>query len=143
MPIGSYKMGPGTLTLGAGGDLIDVSLQVTNCRVEPTENTTKTDAVPVLGGDELPAEESADYSFRLRGTFLQDLAAAGVCDWTLLNKGEEHPFEFVPNTAAARQVTGTVRVSPITIGGDVSKTARPTSDFDMAIVGDPVFGAVV
>lgn len=142
-PIGSYKMGPGTLTLGAGGDLIDVSLQVTNCRVEPSENVTKTDAVPVLGGDEIPAEESADLSYRLRGTFVQDLAAAGVLAWTWDNAGEEHPFEFVPNTVAARQVTGTVRIVPLTIGGDVSKTARPTSDFDMAVIGEPVFAAAV
>ena len=143
MPIGSYKMGPGTLTLGTGGDLLDVSLQVTNCRVEPAENVSRTDAIPVLGGDELPAEESADYTYRLRGTFLQDLAAGAVCDWTWVHAGEEQPFEFVPNTTAARAVTGTVRIVPLTIGGDVSKTVRPRSDFDMAVIGEPAFGAVV
>jgi hypothetical protein len=143
MPIGSYKMGPGTLTLGAGGDLIDVSLQVTNGRVEPAENVKSTDAVPVLGGDELPAEESADYTYRLRGTVLQDLTAGAVLDWTWSHAGEEVAFAFVPNTAAAREVTGTCRVVPLTIGGAVSKTERPTSDFDYAIVGEPVFGAAV
>lgn len=141
MPIGSYKMGPGTLTLGTGGDILDVSLQVTNCRVDPAENVSSTDAVPVLGGDELPAEESADYSFRLRGTVLQDLTAGAVLDWTWTHAGEEVPFEFVPNSAAARAVTGTCRVAPLTIGGEVSKTARPTSDFDYACVGEPAFGA--
>lgn len=143
MPIGSYKMGPGTLTIGAGGTLLDASCQVTNCRVEPAENVTSTDAIPVLCGEELPAEESADYSFRLKGTLVQDLAAAGVCDFTWQHKGEELAFEFVPNTVAARAVTGTVRVAPITIGGDVSKTARPTSDIDWAVIGEPDFGAVV
>lgn len=140
MPIGSYKMGPGTLSLGAGGDLLDVSLQVTNCRVEPAEEVKKTDAVPVLGGDEIPAEESGDLTYRLKGTFMQDLAAAGVIAWTWQNAGEEHPFEFVPNTAAARAVNGTIRVVPLTIGGDVSKTERPKADFDWAIVGVPTFG---
>ncbi len=140
MPIGSYKMGPGTLTLGAGGDLLDVSLQVTNCRVEPAESVKSTDAVPVLGGDEIPAEESGDLTYRLKGTFVQDLAALGVIDWTWTNKGEEHPFSFVPNTVAAREVSGTFRVVPLTIGGAVSKTDRPTADFDWAIVGVPTFG---
>lgn len=139
MPIGSYKMGPGTLTLGA----FDASCQITNMRVEPAENVTSTDAIPVLCGEELPAEESADYSFRLKGTLVQDLDAAGVCAYTWTNAGTEVAFEFVPNTVEARAVTGTVRVAPITIGGDVSKTARPTSDIDWAVIGEPVFAAAV
>lgn len=143
MPIQSFKMGPGTLTLGAGGDLLDVSCQLTNARVEPSEDVEKNAAVPVLCGEELPEEESATYSFRLKGTVLQDLAAAGVCDWTLEHRGEEVAFEFVPNTVAARQVTGTVRIAPIVIGGEVSKTKRPTSDLDFKIIGDPVFAAAV
>lgn len=143
MPIGSYKMGPGTLTFGAGGDLLDLSLQVTNCRIEPAENVKSTDAVPVLGGDEIPAEESADLRYRLKGNVIQDLAAAGVCDWTWQHAGEEHPFTFVPNTAAAREVEGTIRIVPLIIGGDVSKTDRPRSDFDYAVIGVPTFGAVV
>lgn len=143
MPIQSYKMGPGTLVLGAGGDLLDVSCQMTNFRIEPAETVTSTDAIPVLCGEDLPAEESATIAARAKGTMLQDLAAAGVCAWTWEHAGEEHPFEFVPNTVAARAVTGVVRVVPIVIGGDVSKTARPTSDLDWSCIGMPDFGAVV
>lgn len=143
MPIGSYKMGPGALTIGAGGTILDASCQVTNARVEPSEDVAKTDAVPVLCGEEIPAEESATYSFRLKATVVQDLAAAGVCDFTWTHAGEELAFEFVPNTVAARAVTGTVRVAPITIGGDVDKTKRPTSDIDWAVIGEPAFGAAV
>jgi hypothetical protein len=143
MPIQSYKMFEGTLSLGAGGDLLDVSCQLTNCRVEPVEDVTSTDAVPVLCGEELPAEESVSFRFRLKGTLLQDIAAAGVCAWTWEHAGEEQPFVFVPNTDAARQVSGVARVAPIVIGGEVSKTKRPTSDIDWACIGTPVFAAVV
>jgi len=143
MPIQTYKMGPGSLELGALADLLDVSCQMTNARVEPAENVTSTDAVDVLCGETLAAEESATYTFRLKGSLLQDLAAAGVCAWTWEHAGEEHPFSLVPNTDAAREVTGIVRVAPIVIGGEVSKTARPSSDIDWAIIGTPVFGAVV
>lgn len=142
MPIQTYKMGPGSLILGALADLLDVSCQMVNARVEPVEEVTSTDPIDVLCGETLAAEESATYKFRLKGTLLQDLAAAGVCAWTWEHAGEEHAVTLVPNTTAAREVTGIVRVAPIVIGGDVSKTARPQSDIDWAFVGTPTFGAV-
>jgi hypothetical protein len=37
-------------------------------------------------------------------------------------------------------VTGTVRLIPLAIGGEVP--TRPTSDFEWVIIGTPVFGAV-
>lgn len=142
MAIQTYKMGPGSLILGAGGDLLDVSCQMTNARVEPAENVTSTDPIDVLCGETLDGDESATYTFRLKGTLLQDLAAAGVCAWTWEHAGEQHPVTLVPNTGSGREVTGVVRVAPIVIGGEVSKTARPTSDIDWAFIGTPAFGAV-
>lgn len=141
MPIQSYKLGPGTLTLGAAG-VMDVSCQITSGRVVPEEVVNTTDAVPVLCGEELPAEDTVSYTYALEATLLQDLAAAGVVDWSWTNKGTEQPFEFIPNTVAARKVTGTVRVIPIAIGGEVGG-ARPTSDIAWKCTGaEPVFGAV-
>lgn len=140
MPINSYKMGPGTLKFGVAG-VMDVTLQVTNCRVEPSESVKRTDAVPTLGGTEIPAEETGDLTYRLKGNVVQDLAAAGVIAYTWTNAGASIVFEFIPNTVAARKVTGTVRMVPLTIGGAVSKTERPKSDFDFAVVGVPVFAA--
>ena len=137
MPISSYKMGPGSFTIGAAP--LDVSCQVTSLVVTPTENVTTEDAVHVLCGDVLPASDTADYTFTVSGTVLQDLAASGIVDYTWTNMGDEVPFEFVPSTADARSVTGTCRVVPLTIGGDVS--SRPTSDFEWACIGTPVFGA--
>lgn len=140
MPIKSYKVGPGSLVLGTGGTVLDVSCQMTNARVEPTENVKSTDPIDVLCGESLDGEESATYAYRLKGSLLQDLEAAGVCAYTWTNAGDEVPFVLVPNTDADRQVSGTVRVAPITIGGAVSKTERPSSDIDWAIIGTPTFG---
>lgn len=139
MPIQSYKLGPGTLTLGETP--LDISCQITAGRVVPAENVATTEAVPVLCGEELPAEDDVTYTYTLEATLFQDLAAAGVIDWSWTNKGTPQPFTFVPTSVQARQVTGTVRVVPIAIGGEVK--TRPTSDIAWACVGDdPVFGAV-
>jgi len=47
----------------------------------------------------------------------------------------------VPNTAAAVQVSGNLIVDPLTVGGDEAGS-NMTSDFEWAIVGDPVRGPV-
>lgn len=137
MAIQSYKPGPGTLTLGSGP--LDVSAQVTACVVEPAENIESSDAIAVLSGEELPAEDTTSLTFTLKATLLQDLAAAGVVDFSWVNAGDEVAFTFVPNTVVDRQVQGTVRVVPITIGGPVKE--RATSDISWVIIGTPDFEA--
>ena len=137
MPIKSYKLGPGELEL----DTLDVSLQVVGCQVNPTENVSTTDAIPTLGGEELPSEDVASYTYSLSGQLLQDISLAGVVDWSWANEGEEVPFRFVPSTAEGREVTGVLRVVPLTIGGPEVKR-RPTSDFDWKCIGKPVLGAL-
>lgn len=141
MPIQSDQLGPGTLELGAGP--LDVSLQVTACKITPSENVTSTGAVKVLGGGQIDGSESVDFTYVLEGTFLQDLLEGGVVDWSYDNKGTEQAFTFIPNNARARQVTGTVKPVPLTIGGDEVEAGPMTSGFSWRLVGDPVFGAVV
>jgi len=136
MPIKSYKMGPGTLTIGATP--LDVSCQLTAGTINPTENVTTEDAVPVLCGETLASADTVDYTFTLSGTLLQDLAVGGVVDYTWANMGEEVPFSFIPSTAEGREWAGTVRIIPLTVGGEVTK--RPTSDFEWVIIGTPVPG---
>jgi hypothetical protein len=138
MPIQSYKMNNGTLTVGVAP--LDISCQLTSASVNPSENTDTEDAVPVLCGETLPSSDTVNYTFTLSGTLLQDLAAGGIIDYSWLHAGEEVPFTFKPDNAQPRGVTGTVRVAPLTIGGDVP--TRPTSDFEWGIVGTPTFGAV-
>lgn len=138
MPIKSYKLGPGTFTIGAGGTAVEA--QVTSMRVVPAEEVKTFDAIPVLSGEELPAEEDASVRFTLEGTFLQDMSVAGIVDYTWSNSGAEVPFEYVPNTAEGATVAGVVRIVPLVIGGDEIK-GRPQSDFTWRIIGDPEFTA--
>lgn len=136
MPINSYKLGPGVFTLGAGP--LAVASQVTSLRVVPAEEVKSRDAIPVLSGEEIAAEEDASVRFTLEGTFLQDVGLAGVVDYTWSNSGDEVEFSYVPNTVEAASVEGVVRLVPLVIGGTEVK-ARPTSDFTWRIIGTPEF----
>lgn len=141
MTVNSYKMTTGTLILGAAP--LNVSAQVTKCLVNIAENVTTTDAVPVLSGEDLAAEDEVTYTYTLEATFLQDLAVAGVVEYAWNHKGEWVDFVFSPADATDRGVAGQVRVTPIAIGGDVK--TRPTSDITWAVRGDadtpdPTFG---
>lgn len=129
--VNSYKMGPGTLKIGAGP--LDVSAQVTACKVAASENVDESDEIPVLSGDEIPAEEDVTLSWAISGTFVQDLALAGVVAYTWDHASEWVTFTFVPNTAADREITGQCRLIPLDAGGDVK--SRPTSDFEWAARG--------
>lgn len=144
MAINSYKMGPGTLKLGTGGTT-DVSCQLTSCTVVPSENVESGEAIDVLCGETLEAEENVTFTYALEGNMVQDIGAAGVVAYTWTNAGTFVDFEFIPNTVAARVVSGQVRLVPLSIGGEVK--ARPTSDFSWKAtgsggVGAPAFGAV-
>lgn len=134
MTINSYKVGPGTLTLGAGP--LAVQGQVTECTFTTQEKVKETDAVYVLSGEELAGASSATVSSRLKGKMLQDLAAAGVVDYSWTNNGEVVAFEYVPNTAEAASVEGFVRMVRFNIGGAASKTDPAASDFDWAVIED-------
>lgn len=140
MAIETYKLGPGTLTLGAGP--LQVAGQITNARVDWSESVSGgRDPIPVLSGEELAGEDgNPSYNAVLAGTLLQDLAAAGVIAWSWTNKGTEQAFTFVPNTVEARQVQGILVPVPLTIGGDVK--VENTSDFSWRIIGDPDFEPV-
>lgn len=138
MPVLSYKMGPGTLSFGAGAQV--ASAQVTKCKVSASESVKKVDAIPTLSGDELPAEETATLEWKLDATVIQSLLAAGFVSYSWVNAGDEVSFIFDPSTAEDRRVTGTVRVVPVDIGGDVS--ARNTSDLTWSIIGTPALGDI-
>lgn len=135
MTILSHKLGPGTLTIGAGP--LDVSAQCTKCIVSPSESVDSTDAIDVLSGEQLAAEDSASYAWKLDATFLQDdLAVANFVAYTWANIGATVAFKFIPNSGITRKITGNLRVIPLAIGGDVKK--RNTSDWSVAIIGTPV-----
>ena len=135
MTILSHKLGPGVLTIGAGP--LDVSAQVTKCIISPEESVDTVDAIDVLSGEQLAAEDTASLKWKLDATFLQDdLAVANFVAYTWANALTNVAFKFIPNNSITRKVTGTLRVVPLAIGGDVKK--RNTSDWSVAIIGTPV-----
>lgn len=135
MPITAHDLGPGTLTLGAGP--LDVTLQVTACKVTVSENVTEEDDITVLSLDVLEGSEDVTFSYALEGSILQDLQTAGAVAWSWANKGTEQPFVFTPNTAGGASVAGTVKPVPLQIGGDEVKR-KMSSDFTWRCVGEPV-----
>lgn len=141
MAISSFKMGPGTLKFDVGGSM-DVSCQITKGTITPVVNVDTTEAIAVLCGEEIPEEEEVDYRWTLDATVVQDITAVGFVAWTWTNKGLTKTFEFIPNTAAARKITGSVRIDPVTLGGDVK--TRNTSDLSFPLTPgtDPVLADV-
>lgn len=138
MPIKTTKLGPGTLTLGAGA--LEVNAQLTSATVAAAESVNGgTDAVKVLSGEELAATDGTpSYAFTLSGNFLQDLGdVASVVDWSWTNMGTDQDFVFTPNTAAGVAVSGTLVPVPLSIGGD-EVDANMASDFTWRIKGTPV-----
>lgn len=141
-----YELYEGTLNLGAAGTALSASSQVRNVVVEVSENVTTRAAIPVLSGEEIPESSAETFSHVLSGTFIQDLSAGGVVDWSWQHKGTEQAFELVPTTAGARKVSGILKPVPLSIGGDVARPGEadpPGADFTWRIVGTPVFGDVV
>lgn len=140
MAIKSYRVGPGTLKLGAAG-VDDFSCQVMSARCVPSPVVKTLDAVAVLCGETLESDEAVTYDWVLEVKFLQDIEDAGIIAYTWTNAGSSKAFELIPNTAKARKITGTVRVDPIAAGGDVD--TRPDSDASWKITGGaPVLAAV-
>lgn len=132
MAVKTLTMGPGVLTIGELGTLKAFQSQVTNCRLTPAVD--RGDALNVLSGESVPGDR--DESWTLAGTLVQDFGDdAGVWQFCFDNRGTQLPFVFVPNNADGRQATGTLTVEAVELGGDAK--AKPTSDFEFALVGDP------
>lgn len=130
--LNTMKMGPGTLTFGATGSLMDVSAQVTKCATKWKANAGND--VTTLSGAVLPGDRN--YTCQLAFTVHQDdLAAGGMTDWTYTNKGSQVPFTFTPKNGG-RSIAGEITVDPIDTGGDVG--ARNTTDVTWDCVGEPV-----
>lgn len=132
MPVRSTTLGPGVLEFGETGSLMDFSCQVTAVTV--SVEADRDDPTPTLCGDNLVGEST--YNGTLEATIVQDLERDGVVAWSWEHKGETVPVRFIPSTVAGAEVTGSVVVDPISIGGDVK--VRNTSDISWSFAGEPV-----
>ena len=136
MPARTVKLGPGKLTIGTTPN--DFTCQVISARVE--WEVDEGDDVTVLCGETVKGART--YSASLSATILSDLGltpGTSIIEYSWTNKGTQAPFNFVPNTVAAKGVTGTVVIDPISVGGDESGQ-NMQSDFEFAIVGTPAIG---
>lgn len=138
MATDSYKLGPGTLSLGTDPDDSEFAMQLTNIRVDPSENVDEGDDLNLFDGTTLEGDDNVTYSYELSGTAVQDLVASGFTAYCWQNKGLTVAFKFVPVTARSTGGTegfldGTCRIRPITVGGDVK--TRNTTDFTFVAFG--------
>lgn len=129
----SITIGPGTLHIGGDNVLVNFSRQVRSCRLVPSVEYG--DNIDLLDGSTERGDRSE--SFTLEGTWQQDFGQqASVVEWLFDHRGEDHPFDYVPNNTLGRRISGTLTVEAVELGGEVKE--KPTSDFSYSLIGEPV-----
>lgn len=119
MPITQSRLKAGTLTL----DALPFATQATNVRLVP-KTDEQGDRLEVLSGDSITPDDSTDWALVI--TAVQDFDdEAGFVAFAMANAGDVVPYSWKPN-ATGVTYTGTVKVRPVEIGGDVD--ARLTTD---------------
>lgn len=137
MAIQRTVTGPGKFTIGDTGAITVFDSQVTEIVLEP--DISKGDARKVLSGETAPG--SRTESWTLKGKILNDFGSTeSRVEYCFEHRGQDLPFRFTPSTATGKEITGTLTVEPIAIGGEVGET--PESDFEFLLIGEPVLGAV-
>lgn len=139
MTINSTKVGPGVLTFAAAA----FQAQCRSAELQVTENVDSTEKVDVLSGETLAPTDTATYTYQLVVTFLQDLgqpAATGIVAYSWANAGQTKAFVYTPSNAAAagsKTWTGSLRIVPLNVGGDVQAQAAQ-SQVTFQVIGTPV-----
>lgn len=137
MTIQRTKTGPGKFTVGESGDLTTFDSQVLSITLEP--DVSKDEDREVLSGEIAAGERTENWN--LTGTLLNDFGQTGsLVEFCFTNRGQEKPFRFTPSTASGKEITGTIMIEALAIGGDVGVT--PETDFEFALVGSPTLGAI-
>jgi hypothetical protein len=136
MTIKFYELGDGVLILGAA---TDVTAQVTDCTIKANESVKTVDAIETLSGEEIPELSKATITRTLTGTFIQDIDADGLVDWSEDNETTEQDFIFCPAEDPGRARKGVLYPVGIDFGGTVGPGAA-TSAFTWRIKGKPVKG---
>lgn len=124
MAVKAHKLGPGHLTFGDVGSLVEFGVALRECTVEPSVDEGNT--VKVLSGDEIEDGETESYS--LKGKVYQSYDRDSLLIWAHVHAGELVPFTFEPSDDAALGVKGTIKVRRINIGGKVDE--RNETDFE-------------
>lgn len=126
-PIVDSRLRNGVLTL----DGTSFASQATNVRLEPSTGT-EGDPLEVLSGATIAPDDTTTWQLVIVN--VQDFDEAdGFQAFALGNAGDLVPFVWRPNPTV--EFTGTVRVRPVPIGGDVN--ARLTVQAEWPLDGAP------
>lgn len=112
---GTGTLGPGVLTIGETGTLIDVSCLVNNVAIVP--DISEGDSKTMLCGT---TKRSADtITWALSGNVDVDAGlAAGFFALTWQNIGAVLPFSFTPSEEVGTVVVGNLKIAPLQLGAD-------------------------
>lgn len=124
------RLKSGTLTIDGHA----FASQATNVRLVPKTDSGG-DPLEVLSGDTTTADDETTWSLVVRA--VQDFDdPAGFVNFSLTNAGDEVPYSWKPNNGVDTPTfTGTVKVRPLEVGGDVNK--RLTTDAEWPCTAAP------
>jgi len=128
------RLGPGTLSIGT----VDYGVQISNVTLTP--DVSSDDGTPTLGVPKPAPLVTIKWS--LKGSAIQDFTdPTGFVNYCFDNALAEVAFDWTPNDASPGvHYTGTCQIVPVEIGGDVA--VQVTTDFEFAVVGEPVRATV-
>lgn len=128
MPITDSRLKEGTLTLD--GDAFET--QATAVALVPSTDE-EGDELETLSGDKILPDDVTTWTLDI--TAIQDFTDAdGLLEFLRANAGDVVTFVWKPTTAAVPNWTGSVKIRPAQIGGDVN--TRNTSDVSLPVQGD-------
>lgn len=123
MPITDSRLKDGTLTL----DAVAFNSQATNVRLVP-KTDSQGDTLEVLSGETITPDETTAWTLAIEA--VQDFTnEAGFINFCLANAGDIVTYSWKPNTTGPTY-TGTVKIHPVEVGGDVNKRNTTSAEFD-------------
>lgn len=122
MPITESRNKGGTLTL----DAVSFAAQARNVTLSPDTDEAG-DPIEVLSGDTITAEDETTWSLNVEA--VQDFDdPTGFVMFALQNANQLVPYSWRPSPTSPT-FTGTVRVRPVEIGGDVNSRLLTSAEW--------------
>jgi hypothetical protein len=134
MPITESKVRRGTLTL----DAVPFATQATNVRLVPKTSEVG-DTLEVLSGDTETPDEETGWTLVVEA--VQDFDdPEGIVNFSMTNAGEIIAYSWKPNDVASSVTySGTVKVRPVEIGGDVGSRVTTSLEWACQQAPTPVY----
>jgi len=127
-------LGPGSLKIGLTGSSREWAGDCTKTALTPS--TSSEDPMPMLDGSNLDGEDTTTWS--LDGTLVDNFDFDSLQNFCIANAGKVLPFVWTPNNDGGSDYSGSVKIRPIGIGGDVKK--KNANDFSFPLIGAPTVG---